>query len=108
MNGEARQGTLEQQPEPTRVLRREVVVANPQGLHLRPAAAFAKLARQFASAVTVVRDDRSVNGKSQLDLLMLAAESGTRLIVEVAGSDAEEALGPLADVLGLPNCDEVE
>jgi phosphotransferase system HPr (HPr) family protein len=84
---------------PSDALRREVVVANPQGLHLRPATAFAKLARQFTSTVFVLRNDQRANGKSQMELLLLAAENGATLTVEVAGPDADRALDPLADIL---------
>jgi phosphocarrier protein HPr len=80
-------------------LQRVVTVTNPQGLHLRPAAAFAKAAREFQSTVTVRRDDRSVNGKSQLDLLLLAAEPGTQLLLEVSGADAPLALDALGGIL---------
>src|SRR5262245_54134550 len=80
-------------------LQRLVTIADPQGLHMRPAAAFAKTARQFQSTVTVRREDRSVNGKSQLDLLLLAAEPGSQLLLEVAGSDAPDALAALGAIL---------
>ena len=80
-------------------LRRVVTVANPQGLHMRPAAAFAKAARQYQSTVTVSRDDRSVNGKSQIDLLLLAAEPGAQLVLEVNGEDAPLALNELGAIL---------
>lgn len=80
-------------------LRRVVTVANPQGLHMRPAAAFAKAARQYSSTVTVSRDDRSVNGKSQIDLLLLAAEPGAQLTLEVSGDDAPLALDALGAIL---------
>lgn len=80
-------------------LRREITIANPQGLHMRPAAAFAKRAREFGCAVRVLRGDQAVNGKSQLDLLLLAAELGTQLTLEVAGDNASEALCALGDLL---------
>ena len=80
-------------------LRREVIIVNPQGLHLRPAAAFAKLAQQYTSAVFVIHNDQRVNGKSPMEMLLLAAEPGSRLVVEVTGSDADQALNPLADIL---------
>jgi phosphotransferase system HPr (HPr) family protein len=80
-------------------LRRVVTVLNPQGLHMRPAANFAKLARQFQCTVIVRRDDREVNGKSQLDLLLLAAEPGTQLVLEVSGDDAADAVAVLAAAL---------
>ncbi len=88
MNGHPLPQTLDS----TSPLWREVVIVNPQGLHLRPATAFAKRARALASNVVVRRDDQSANGKSQMELMLLAAEPGTRLIVEVVGPDAELAL----------------
>lgn len=88
------------EPPPSQpMLTREVVIGNPQGLHLRPATAFAKMARQFSSSIAVCRDGQRANGKSQMELLLLAAEPGSRLTVEVIGPDAETALAPLADLL---------
>ena len=89
-------------------LQRTVTVMDPQGLHMRPAAAFAKLARQFQSTVTVRRDDRSVNGKSQLDLMLLAAEPGAQLVLEVSGEDAATALSALGAVLSAASFGEDE
>lgn len=89
-------------------LRQSVIVANPQGLHLRPAMAFAKLAQQFDAAVTVLHGDRSVNGKSLIDLMLLAAEQGSELIVEVHGSDAKAALPALTEILASPSADHLE
>ncbi|MFO0807275.1 MAG: HPr family phosphocarrier protein [Gemmataceae bacterium] len=90
------------------VLRRIVVVHDPQGLHMRPAAMFAKIARQYQSVVTIHRGDRSVNGKSQLDLLLLAAEPGAELTIEVMGTDANDALTALGSVFDIANWDEDE
>ena len=83
-------------------LRRSITVTNPDGLHLRPIQAFVELAGKFHSAVRLGRDDGSppVNGKSALNLLGLAAECGTVLVLEVSGPDAREALEALAEILG--------
>ena len=89
-------------------LRRVVVVNDPQGLHMRPAAMFAKVARQFQSAVTIHRDGKSVNGKSQLDLLLLAAVPGAELTIEASGADAGEALAVLGGIFDICNWDEDE
>lgn len=80
-------------------LRRAVTLANPQGLHVRPAAAFADLAARFESRVTVAKDGQTVDGKFWPDLLLLAAEQGCTLILEVDGPDAETALETLAKAL---------
>ena len=73
-------------------LTREVVVANPQGLHARPADLLAREARKWRSRIELVADAQRVDGKSILEVLTLAAEAGTRLVVEATGPDAREAL----------------
>jgi len=80
-------------------LQQKVVITNPQGLHMRPATAFAQLAMGFQSSVQVYKDSKRVNGKSPLDLIFLDAPCGTELIIEVSGPDAPEALKALAELL---------
>lgn len=71
---------------------REVVVGIEQGLHARPADLVAREARKWQSRIELVADRQRADGKSILDLLTLAAESGTRLVVEATGPDAREAV----------------
>ena len=73
-------------------LAREVIVSNSQGLHARPADALAREARKWQSRIELVADSQRVDGKSILEVLTLAAEAGTRLVVEATGPDAREAL----------------
>jgi phosphocarrier protein len=80
-------------------LQHKIVVINQDGLHMRPATAFAELAKKFLSRVTVARDSKTVDGKSLLELLLLIAEQGTELTLEVSGPDAREALGSLVKLL---------
>jgi len=80
------------------IARRPVVVLNALGLHLRPADRFVGTARRFAAEIRVHRDGRCVDGKSILDLAMLAAECGTCLELEARGPDAEAALAALAEL----------
>lgn len=74
------------------VVSREVVVGMPQGLHARPADQLAREARKWQSRIELLNDSQRVDGKSILELLTLAAEAGTRLVVEASGPDAREAL----------------
>ncbi|MBX7073900.1 MAG: HPr family phosphocarrier protein [Pirellulales bacterium] len=74
---------------------RTVIVTNPQGLHARPADLFVKLAQQYRSQVEVSKESLRVDGKSILDILMLAAVEGTPLAIEVTGDDAQDALDAL-------------
>ena len=66
-----------------------------------PAAAFAELAARFESRVSVSRDgsDEIVNGKVWPELLLLSAEQGTPLVLEVDGADARAAIDALAGIL---------
>ena len=81
------------------VARRQVEIANPLGLHMRPADKFVKLALRFQAEVRVIHNGNEFNGKSILDLTSLAAECGTRLVLEARGADAEEALEALAELV---------
>jgi phosphotransferase system HPr (HPr) family protein len=87
-------------------LQHKVVITNPQGFHMRPMAAFAQLASRFESSVKVSREGQSVNGKSILDLMLLAAAQGTELTLEVVGPDAKDALDALVNLLKAPPEDE--
>src|SRR5260370_20410805 len=77
---------LQQSPDAMNgeTLRRPVTITNPQGFHMRPATAFAQLAGQFQSTVTVCKGDQRINGKSPLELMFLGADQGTELILEVS------------------------
>jgi phosphotransferase system HPr (HPr) family protein len=80
-------------------LESKVVITNPQGFHMRPITAFAELAGRFASQVRVGKDSKRVNGKSPLEMMILGAEKGSELQIEVSGPDAKEALAALVDLL---------
>ena len=69
-------------------------------MHARPAAEFVKLAGRFSSEIRVEKDGIEVNGKSIMGVLMLAAERGSRLRLSATGSDAEDALEALSDLVG--------
>jgi len=83
---------VEAQAPSAQTVSREVVVANSQGLHARPADLLAREARRWQSRIELVADAQRVDGKSILEVLTLAAEAGTRLVVEATGPDAREAL----------------
>lgn len=83
-----------------RTSEREVEIVNRSGMHARPAAEFVKLAGRFASEITVAKDGLSVNGKSIMGVLMLAAAQGSHLNLSATGSDAEDAVDALADLVG--------
>ena len=77
----------------------ELVIENQSGLHARPAAAFVKMANNFRAEITVTKDGDSVNGKSIMGLLTLAAARGTKLVIEIEGDDAIEAVDAIQSLV---------
>lgn len=73
----------------------DVRIVNPLGLHARPATAFVDVASTFASTITVTKDDTSVDGKSIMQLMLLAASHGSELKICAKGKDAPQACAAL-------------
>jgi phosphocarrier protein HPr len=81
-------------------------IKNPDGLHMRPAMQFVDLASQFSSDIQVRNADIEVDGKSIMQMSMLAATCGTRLTVRASGVDAGQALEALRDLVETKQFDE--
>lgn len=81
------------------MLEQTVTIINKTGLHMRPAERIVHLAAKFKSEVTLSRDGFSVNGKSLMGVLMLAAECGSSLTIQTEGADAEAAMGALVGLV---------
>ena len=80
--------------------RKQVTITNKLGLHARAAAKFVTLASSFSSMIDITKDHQTVNGKSIMGVMMLAASRGTNLILTINGEDEEVAamsLGKLID-----------
>ena len=75
---------------------REVVVVNRLGIHARAAAKFVTLASKFDAEIVVRNERRTVNGKSIMGVMMLAAGKGTRIQILAEGAEADMALEELA------------
>ena len=74
------------------MIRRQVTLRNKLGLHARAASKLVRTATGFDCQVWVERDQRRVNAKSIMGVLMLAAPCGTTLEVECDGPDEDAAL----------------
>jgi phosphocarrier protein len=81
------------------VISEEVVIANARGLHARAAARFVQVASTFRSRVLIAKDGHTADGKSILGLLALLGGQGARLTISVDGSDENEALRALVDLV---------
>lgn len=73
-----------------------VVIDNKLGMHARPAMAFVDIANAYQAKVTVRKQSQAVDGKSIMQMMMLAATRGTKLEIEAVGPDADRALADLA------------
>lgn len=71
---------------------RQVLVANQLGLHARPASQIAREAQAFAASISLVGQGQSVDAKSILDVLTLAAGPGSTIEIRASGEDAEAAV----------------
>jgi len=78
---------------------RTVTVVNQLGMHARAAAKFVHLATQFQSRVVVSRQDREMDGKSIMGLLLLAAARGTVVTISADGADEQAAVDALTDLV---------
>ena len=83
-------------------IHKTVSILHRQGLHARPAALFVQLATTFDARITVKKGRKSVDGKSIMGLLTLAAGPGSRISVVAEGPDAQEALEQLTRLLTQP------
>ena len=76
----------------TAPISRELTISNKLGLHARAAARLVQTASAFDCELTVRTPRRSVNAKSIMGILMLAAAQGTVITVEATGADAQAAV----------------
>ncbi len=77
------------------MIQQTIEIVNQLGLHARASAKLTKLAGQFPCEVWLSKDDRRVNAKSIMGVMMLAAGMGSQVILETQGDQEEEAMQAL-------------
>lgn len=75
---------------------RKLKVKNPLGLHTRPAAAIVKLLQPSKSSVFFTYKNETINARSIMSILMLAAKKNAQLVVTIEGDDAEQTFAHLS------------
>ena len=78
---------------------RQLTVVNELGLHARAAARFVSVASRFRSQIRVTRGQRTMDGKSVLGLLLLAAARGSELTISADGPDEAQAVAALGSLV---------
>ena len=84
----------------------EVQIKNADGLHMRPAMQFVDIANQYQCEITVSNENNSVDGKSIMQMSMLAAVYGSSLKIKAEGPDAEQAVESLRHLVEDKKFDE--
>jgi phosphocarrier protein HPr len=79
--------------------RRDVTIRNRLGLHARAAAKFVHAATRYQSKILVQRDGRTMDGKSIMGVLLLAATHGTTVRISADGSDEQAAVDELCHLV---------
>ena len=78
---------------------REVEIVNKLGLHARASAKLTQLAAKFPCEVMMSRNGRKVNAKSIMGVMMLAANKGSKVILETDGAEETAAIEALAALI---------
>jgi len=81
------------------MIRKELTIVNKLGLHARAAAKLVTLASEFRSDIQLLRGSKSVNGKSIMGVMMLAAAQGSTIEIEACGPDEAEAVARLEELI---------
>lgn len=77
---------------------KDFIILNSKGLHTRPATEIVKCAQAFKSQIHLLFEDRIVNAKFLLGILMLAAPQGSKITIEAEGPDAEKAIDAMIEL----------
>jgi phosphotransferase system HPr (HPr) family protein len=80
-------------------VRRETTVVNKQGWHARPSALVVKTCNGFKSDVMIEINGQSANGKSMMDVIMLASPCGSVVTIEANGPDADAVADALVKLI---------
>lgn len=83
----------------TPVCETEVEIKNADGLHMRPAMQFVDIANRFDCSITVTSGQTTVDGRSIMEMSMLAATVGTKLKIKAEGDDAEQLIETLRELV---------
>ena len=81
------------------MLQQDIEIVNKLGLHARASAKLTQMAGQFKSEIWIARNERRVNAKSIMGVMMLAANNGSTIHLEIDGADESEAMQALAALI---------
>ena len=74
------------------MIEKTVKIVNKAGMHTRPASNLVKIASKYRADFFIIKNGYSINGKSIIGVMTLAAEQGSELVLRFDGEDEEKAL----------------
>ena len=77
---------------------KKLKIINKLGLHARPASLIVQTAMQFKSVIKIEKDEFSIDAKSIMGIMMLAASQGTELTFKFEGEDEQEAMNKMEEL----------
>lgn len=81
------------------MIRTKITIINTLGLHARASAKFVSTAARYQSTIEVTKDSQTINGKSIMAVMMLAASKGSEIIMEIEGPDEVEMTEALTQLI---------
>ena len=87
------------------MVEQEIIIGNILGIHARPAALIANKATLFDAEIWLVKDGKSANAKSIMEVMVLAAEWKSKVVIRAQGTDEKKAVDELV-ALFASNFDE--
>lgn len=81
------------------MIKKNIMIINKLGLHARAAAKFVAHASRFASEIEVTKQGHTVNGKSIMGVMMLAARKDTEIEISANGDDEQAAIDALTTLI---------
>ena len=75
--------------------KKRIIISNKLGLHTRAAAKLVELTSKYCSKVEIIYEEKVINGKSIMAIMMLAASQGTELEFRAHGDDEDELMKSL-------------
>lgn len=81
------------------MIKTKITIINKLGLHARASAKFVAIASKFQSHLDVSKDSQTINGKSIMGVMMLAASKGTELTLQMDGPDETQMEQALVELI---------
>lgn len=81
------------------MIKTKIKIINRLGLHARASAKFVATAAKYQSNLNVIKDSQTINGKSIMGVMMLAANKGTEITLEIEGPDEQAMHEALVELI---------